>query len=146
MGQLGGVWTSDEAVIDEAASLMFVYMVFAFSDTNKQMMMGIYRGLGRQHTSAIFVFVTYLLLCLPLLIVLLFVVGYRNDTSMGLYTIWAGLTLGNVMSFSLITFWLFCGCVDWNKSVIEARARFEQAHRHLNSMKNYRSISSQRMF
>ena len=143
--ELGSLWTADEAVVDQVSLLVFVYMIFAFSDTNKQMMMGIYRGLGFQHTSAIFVFVTYLLFCLPLLLVLLFVAGYRNNTSWGLYTIWAGLTLGNVVSFCLITFWIFCGCVDWNKAVIDARARFEEAHKHLN-MKNYRSISSQRMF
>eukprot|EP01084_Bolivina_argentea_P279271 477425_1 len=141
---IGSVWTYNEDVINEVADLIYVYVIFELSDTNKQTMTGIYRGLGFQHQSAIFVFITYLLICLPLMIILLFWVGLRDNVTTGLYTIWAGLTFGNVLSFSVITLWIFCGCVNWNRSVVDAKARFEEANKNL-KLKNYRSISSSKV-
>eukprot|EP01083_Nonionella_stella_P009916 28384_1 len=141
---IGEIWTYDEEVVTQVSFVIFIYLIFAFSDTIKQTMMGIYRGLGMQHVSAIFVCITSLGICLPAMIVLLFVGEYRSETWTGLYTIWGGLTLANVLAFMLVTVWLFCGCIDWNKAVKEAKARFDEAEKHL-KIKNYGSISSHRV-
>ena len=124
------IWTYDEEVIQEVASLIYVYIIAILVDTNKQLMMGIYRGLGFQRASAVVIFCSYMLICLPLLMILLFGFGYRESTTTGLYVIWSTLTFGNALSLCLITLWMLCGFADWNKFIIEANARLGEAHKH----------------
>eukprot|EP01084_Bolivina_argentea_P295770 509317_1 len=124
---IASIWTYDEEVIGEVVKLIYVYALFVFAATIKEAMMAIYTGLGFQYMSAITTVATYLLICFPILNTLLFIVGYNENMTIGLYSIWGTWALGNSLQFLFSTIWMF-RYVDWNKSVTQAKIRFEETH------------------
>ena len=74
---------------------------------------GIFQGLGYPTIVAIVIFISQDIIGLALILILLFAVGFRDDTDYGLYSIWSGTTLGYFLAAIMVVIIL---CVK-NKSI-----------------------------
>ncbi len=94
--QLPWIYTSDEAVILFAAQLLIIAGLFQLFDGTQVVGLGILRGMSDVNMPTFIVFFSYWVVGLPLGWVMGFKLGF------GLQGIWYGLTIGLMMSTTLL--------------------------------------------
>mmetsp|Transcript_25400 Transcript_25400/g.40408 ORF Transcript_25400/g.40408 Transcript_25400/m.40408 type:complete len:500 (+) Transcript_25400:30-1529(+) len=128
------MYTDNADTLQLTSKMMNVLVIYSCGAVTLQVTGGVYRGLGLQKMAAVFVFVSYWLISLPVSIVLLFVLRLREDVFYGTMTIWAGtLALGNVLGcVCQITYMLLCA--NWQRAVSKSETRIQH------TIMEYRSI------
>ena len=130
------IYTSNEDTIALTAEMMFIMVAYACGCFIQMIVGGIYRALGFQKISAIVTFVSYWVIAWPICMILLFAVGFANDLTYGVATIWCGLSLGNVLS-SIGTIFHLLMFVDWNEAVKQSQGRVKKTMKDYHSTKTF---------
>ena len=114
------LWTNNEEINNMISNgLIYVIILQQFAISFYQNLGGLYRGIGYQRISAIFVIFSYYLISLPLLIIFLF--GFKmneKSTNNSLIIIWSSLAIGNFIAAVLLVIHLIF-YLNWN-DVVEA--------------------------
>ena len=129
------IYTNNKETIELTSNMMFIMVSYAMGCFICQTVGGIYRGLGLQKIAAIFAFVSYWMISWPISMVLIFAVGFRNDLTLGVGTIWLQLAVGNLLAGAGMILYMIC-FVDWNKAVINAESRIKHTMREYQSTKS----------
>ncbi|MCX4246917.1 MATE family efflux transporter [Paraliomyxa miuraensis] len=97
--QLPRLYTSDPAVIGLAASILPIAAAFQLFDGTQAVGGGVLRGLGATRPAAVFNFVGYYLVALPL-------AAFAAAEGWGLQGVWWGLCLGLFVVASALVWWI----------------------------------------
>ena len=130
------IYTDNEETITLTSKIMLIMTVYASGCFIMMCVGGIYRGLGFQKVAAIVTFIGYWVIAWPICMILLFAVGFANDLTYGVATIWCGLSLGNVLS-SIGTIFHLLMFVNWNEAVKQSQGRVKKTMKDYHSTKTF---------
>ena len=123
---IGSLWTDNSEINDLiSGQLVYVVIIQQFAVSLYQNLGGVYRGIGYQKISALFVILSYYGLVLPILCVLLFGLHLKGDTKWGTSVIWSSLAMGNCIAALLLLYHLGC-YLDWNTAMNRVLQRVRQ--------------------
>ncbi|KAG5443268.1 Multidrug and toxin extrusion protein 2 [Clonorchis sinensis] len=109
------IFTTDNDVIQLAASLLPLVAAFQIFDGSVGVCSGAIRGAGLQFVGAAVCFVTLYVIGGPIGLCLVFLAGMK------LNGLWAGLTVGTILEG--LVYFTICQCINWDTQVILARER-----------------------
>jgi len=115
----GYMFSNDEQVVALTSSVLLIYSIFAVFDGGQAMGAGIIRGVGRQMIGAIFNFLGFYVLGLPLGYYLCFQAG------MGLYGLWWGLSGALFVCFT--GYYVIILRLNWTKESLRAQERVQKS-------------------
>ncbi|TGZ64148.1 hypothetical protein CRM22_006525 [Opisthorchis felineus] len=113
--QIPKIFTTDNDVIQLAASLLPLVAAFQIFDGSVGVCSGAIRGAGLQFIGAAVCFVTLYVIGGPIGLCLVFLTGMK------LNGLWAGLTVGTILEG--LVYFTICQCINWDTQVILARER-----------------------
>ena len=114
---LGLLWTDNSEINDLiSGQLVYVVIIQQFAVCLYQNLGGVYRGIGYQKISALFVIPSYYGVVLPVLMVLLFGFNLKENTEWAATVIWSSLAVGNSMAALLLLYHLRV-ILDWNVAI-----------------------------
>ena len=129
------IYTNNTETKKLTATLMIILIIYCAGCIILQTISGIYRGLGFQKISAIFVFISYWIISLPATIILLFMYSYKYNLYFGVGIIWSGLAFGNVFAAICCAMYLIFR-INWNEAVKQSTSRIN------NTIKEYKSTNN----
>ncbi|XP_064604461.1 multidrug and toxin extrusion protein 1-like [Liolophura sinensis] len=127
------VFTEDPDIIDLVSRTIPLIVFIQFLDAITATTMGTLRGCGHQLAGAIFNFIGYVVLTVPLAVVLMFVV------KVGALGFWLGLCMGITVVSVVYIIWMFR--INWEAEVSKARKRASEFKRKRNNTENTPLIS-----
>lgn len=129
---------NNEQVIDLASDVIYFLCFRTIAFNIYIMLSNIYRGLGKPMIPAIVAPCCHFLAGLSIDILLLFGLGYKKYTDIGIFIIWGCVSFSYFCTAVIITSLQIFGCVSWKKAVIEAQERLK--HTKTMNAKSYGSI------
>eukprot|EP01084_Bolivina_argentea_P047045 86664_1 len=128
------VYTNNKDTTNLTSKIIPILVVLGCGCAALQTFGGIYRGLGFQKIAAIFVFISYWIISLPISVVLLFICSFQNNLQLGVETIWGSLAFGNVLATLGVAIYLPC-FVNWESAVNQACSRIKHTIKEYQSFK-----------
>eukprot|EP01084_Bolivina_argentea_P010731 19998_1 len=138
--KLPTIWSNDYNVINLCSDLLIIGAVFQIPYNIFYFLGCLYRGLGFPQYAAIFLAVSQYLIGVPLQIVTLFYLRWRDELVLGSVSIWSVVTLGYILALTgmLIHLKFF---VNWDKAVSHSQQRIKRVMKP--NVTNYGAIQTE---
>jgi len=130
------LWTYDEEIINLVSNIIFIVVIRQTTIGIYMNISGIYRGLGFQKIGSWTMATCNYLIAMPINIVLLFALKFKDNIKLGLYTIWGTCSFGYILGTLMILFILIF-YIKWENALNKVRNEKKQ------TIKDYGTLTKQ---
>ena len=138
-GEIPKIWSNDENVISLCSDLLIIGAIFQIPYNIFYFLGCVYRGLGFPKYAAIFLAISQYLIGVPLQIITLFYLHWRDYMTLGSMSIWSVVTVGYTLALLLFLVHLKY-FVNWEKAVSHSKQRIKRVM-NAQMIKDYGTIN-----